>query len=252
MTRFVFASFAIGAALTATACSSNSRQATRAEYDDVAQHVGSTTSKSNSGGELASMNDAIKLSTGVMPLGLSVDVKGHINGSRLGVTLDYTLACSDAAGAKQTECNDKTDRADVSVSWNGQLVLPSLTASVDRKGAWSISGLQSKQIHLNGDGTFTFDSDVKSILHPGEATYHLAYAGEYKDVVLDTEQGPVSGTIHYAISADHTATSGSSKADGSFDIDAVLTFTGAGKATLVLDGTEHYDVDLATGIVVHI
>jgi hypothetical protein len=254
MTRFAFASASLLVAATACGGSSSTsdHQVTREEYDDVAQHVGSTTVTASGGGEVGSMTDAVKLSIGQMPAGLSLDIHGHINGNRLGLTYDYAVACSDAQGNKQLQCGDQTDRADVTIAWSGELVIPNLSTMIDRHGAWQLTGLTTGQAHLNGDGNFTFDSDVKSIFHPGESKYHLSYDATYEDVVIDKSNGPLSGSIHYTIAANHSETTGQSQSQASFDVDAELTFTGNGKATLVLDGDQKYTVDLSTGAVVHV
>jgi hypothetical protein len=249
MTRFAFA-LTSAATLLATACtSSNDHTPTAQEYDDLAQHVGSTTATGNGGGELASMQDALELSIGVMPLGLSLDLQGHVNGSRAGLTYDYQVTCTDAGGTKLATCGATTDKADVQVAWNGMLALPHLSATIDRKGHWTLAGLTTTTPRLDGDGSFTFDSDVTSILDPGaHATYHLTYDAHYDDVVFDASHAPVSGEIHYTVHAQHMDANSS----GAFDVDAVITFTGNGHADLVLDGDHHYTLDLATGVVIKV
>jgi Putative Ig domain len=252
MTRFGFVSLIAVSALSLAACSSNDHQVTAQEYDDIAQNIGSTTAHGGGGGDVGSMKDVIQLSLGTMPIGLSIDAKGHISGNKLGLTYDYQVTCSDASGAAQATCGKTTDRADIQVAWTGNLALPNLTASVDRHGEWKLAGLQSDKITLDGDGTFTLDADVKSIVRPAEATYHLAYQGSYAAVVFDTvQQAPVSGTIHYAIAAKHTETAGQNTSTATFDVDAEITFQGGGKASLVIDGSQHYTIDLATGVVIH-
>ena len=255
MTRFAFG-LTCAATLVAAACtssSSSSRTPTAQEYDDLAQHVGSTTSTGSGGGELASMKDALDLSVGVMPLGLSLDLQGHVNGARAGLTYDYQVTCTDAAGNKLATCGATTDKADVQVAWNGALTLPHLSAMIDRKGHWTLSGLTTQAPALDGDGSFTFDSDVTSIFDAGaHATYHLTYDAQYEHVVFDASHVPVSGDLHYTVHAEHMETSSSGSASGAFDVDVVVTFTGDGKADLALDGDHHYTLDLATGVVIKV
>jgi hypothetical protein len=253
MSRFAFVSFVTIASLAAACSSSGDHQPTAQEYDDVAQQVGRTTSTGGGGGEVGSLHDAVAISLGTVPLGLSLSLDGHIDGSRLGVDYDYQVTCKDASGTPLATCSAATDRADVAVAWSGTLVLPDLTASVDRHGAWTLTGLQTDRVTLDGDGRFSFDSDVKSIFRAAESTYHLAYDASYDAVVVDKTSGnPIAGTIHYAIAAAHTETAEGTTTTSSFDVDAEVTFTGDGKASLVIDGSERYTIDLATGLVIRI
>jgi hypothetical protein len=135
------------------------------------------------------------------------------------------------------------------LSWSGSLDLPNVSASVDRTGDWTLSGIQSGTPTFAGEGTFSFDISVTSIFRPVTASYHLDYDATYNNVKLDATHRPVGGSVHYAISAEHTVTGTRGSGSGSFDIDAVVTFASDGTATLSLDGSRHYQVNLATGVV---
>ena len=241
MNRFTFA-LALATTVTVAACSdSNDRAPTAQEYDDVAQQLGTTTASSHNG-ELASMQDAFSLALGVTPLGLALDSHGHIGGSRGDLTFDYQVTCTDVTGVALPACTDATNTADVTLALTGSLALPNLSLTIDRHGHWTLADLKTASPKLDGDGSFTFDSTI------GQATYHLTYDAHYDAIVFDAQHTPVSGEIDYTIHAQHMNAAG----NGSFSLDAVITFTGDGHATIVLDGTAKYSLDLATGVVIEI
>src|SRR5262249_50385825 len=146
-------------------------------------------------------------------------------------------------------CDATTDRAELTVSWSGMLNLSHLQASIQRSGDWTLSGIQSGTPTFNGQGTFQFDLAVQSVFRPVTATYHLDYAAPYQQIGLNAQHRPVSGSIHYSIAAEHMVTNGGSSSSGSFDLDAVVTFHANGTATVVLDGTHTYQLNLETGVV---
>lgn len=219
-------------------------QATEDEYNDVAQAIGSTTSTGNGGGEVGSFSDSATLATGQMPPGLSASGSGHFAGTHLGLDYDYQITCSPAP------CGAATDSAEVKVSWSGSLDLSNLQASIDRSGDWTLTGVQSGTATFAGEGSFSFDIAVQSLFRTANASYHLDYDATYSAVRIDVAtRRPVGGSIHYQISAQHDASGPNGSASGNFDIDAVVTFAADGTATLTLDGSHHYTINLANGIV---
>ncbi len=228
---------------------SGDHQVTQDEYDDVAQAVGTPAATGGGGGELGSMSDSADLASGVMPAGLAVSVSGHVTGTRLGLSYDYQLSCTNLAGQALSVCDATTDRAEVTLSWSGMLNLSHVQASIQRSGDWTITGLQSGTPTFNGNGTFQFDIAVQSIFRPVTATYHLDYAASYNQIGIDAQHRPVSGSIHYSIAAEHMVTNGGSTSTGTFDIDAVVTFHADGTASIVLDGSRTYQLNLSTGAV---
>jgi hypothetical protein len=238
--------------LWAFACggSSSSNAVTQDEYDDVAQAVGSTAAPGGGGGEVGSMSDSAALAAGNMPAGFAVNVSGHVTGTHLGLSFDYQLTCSNLTGQLLTVCDPTTDRAEVSLAWSGMLDSTNVQASIERTGDWTLTGLQSGTPTFNGQGTFTFDIAVQSIFRTASATYHLDYAADYNAIGINAQHQPVSGTITYSIAAEHMVTSGGSTSTRTFDLDAVVTFHSNGTATIVLDATHSYNLNVSTGAVV--
>lgn len=237
----------IVAAATSISCVED--KPTEEEYDDVAQAIGSTTATSNGGGETGSFADSAKLAVGQMPAGLSLAGNGHVLGQHLGLDYDYQITCKDAGGALLALCGPTTDSASLKLSWSGDLDTPNLSASVDRTGDWTLSGLQSGGATFNGEGTLTFDVSVTSIFRPVTRTYHLDYAASYDAVKIDASRHAVGGSIHYEISAEHTVMGRAANSDRKLDLSADVVFNADGSASVTLDGTHSYKLDLETGAV---
>lgn len=252
MTRAHFFTLsAFAACLSLYGCTDDNTQTdvpTKQEYDDVAKSFGSVVAADGNGGEVSSLHDASDLAVGVMPFGFSLDAQGEINGNRLGLEYSYALTCRDATGTEQDVCDETTDSADVSVSWSGDLSIPpTFMSQVSRSGQWSLTGITEDSATLEGDSSF--DLDVSFMNDSTSRAYHLSYSGQYDGILI--ERGPfrvVGGTVTYAIDAErHEAYGDAGTVDKTFRIDAVLTFHADGSATLVLDGTYTYDLDVSSG-----
>ena len=239
--------------LATAACSSTSKQATPEQYDDTAQAIASTTATGGGGGDVASMTDSANIALGTMPAGFTLQADGHIQGSRLGVNYSYAITCKNLAGATLAACDHTTDQATVDVSWSGSLTSQYLDASVSRDGTWTVTGLQTDTATFSGDSNFSFDATVRSIFRPGvTATYSFDANASYNAVKISTQQRQViDGSASFDLTAHSTVTgAGSGNADASFDVHAQITFHADHTASLVLDGSRHYSIDLTTGAVV--
>lgn len=251
---FLTASF-LACTVSAIGCSDNGegpvdRTPSDLQYNDVARSFGAVVAANGQSGEVSAMHDATDLSVGIVPFGLAIDASGEFNGTRLGVSYNYSVRCKDAEGNTMDVCNATTDSANVNVEWSGELSSPpEIVASVDRSGMLSITGIQAGVATLNGDSSFELDSTV---MNDGVTTdYHFSYSGNYDDVRIQRSPHRIlGGSIRYRISSDNSVEGldGGTVATN-FDIDAVLTFDGEGHATIVLDGTHTYDLNLVTGSV---
>ncbi|HEX2690535.1 MAG TPA: hypothetical protein VHN14_28160 [Kofleriaceae bacterium] len=240
-----------------TACSSSSKP-TPEQYDDTAQAIATATATggsggtSSSGGDVAAMADTVSLSLGVVPQGITVMGNGSFQGSHLGVNYSYSLTCKSVAGVVGV-CGPTTDQATVSVAWSGNLTSTNLDASVNRTGNWTITGLGSDTATFAGDSSFMFDATVRSIFRPGAtATYSFDASASYHAVRLSTQDHKViDGSASFDVTAHSMVTgAGSNDSSASFDVHADITFKADHTATLVLDGSQHYSLNLDTGIVI--
>jgi hypothetical protein len=235
---------------TAAACTS-SHQPTREEYDDTAQAIASTTATGGGGGDVASMVDSVTIALGAMPSGFALSGDGQFRGSRLGVDYSYSIACENLAGAPLALCDRTTNEATVNVAWSGSLDTQYVDASVDRDGTWTITGLQTETATFDGDSSFSFDATVHSVFRPGvTATYEFDASASYDAVRISTQLRQIlDGSASFDISARHTVTGSRNDVDAEFDVHAEITFSG-GTAALVLDGSQRYSINLASGVVV--
>jgi hypothetical protein len=239
-------------ALSIAACSTSSTP-TRAQYDDTAQAIASTTATSGGGGDVGSMTDSVTIAQGAMPTGFTLMGDGHFQGTHLGLDYSYSIVCKSAAGAVGP-CAPTTDQASVDVAWSGNLATTYVDASVTRNGSWSIAGLQSDTATFSGSGTFSFDATVRSVFRPGaQATYSFDASAAYNAIKISTQDRQVvDGSASFDLTA-HAQVSGTNHdSDASFDVHAQITFHADHTADLVLDGSQHYSLNLTTGGVVRI
>lgn len=241
----VFAAGAIGCS------SSNTSKPTASDYDDVAQSLSVVVTAQGSGGETGSIAASASLANGVTPANVSVNAQGTFDSASAGLNYQFSLKCTDAKG-QANACGSATDDATADVTWTGNLTLPDLTASVERSGQYTLTGLQTGTATFNGAGSFTFDSQFTSLFRNAQVKNHLSFSSNYSNVTFDESAKHVTGgTIHYTIDATRDASSSSGTKDVNLAIDAEVAFQKDGSALITLDGTAQYKVG-ASGIVVKI
>lgn len=267
MTRITL--ITLGLSLTACAASPSSSTtttpATSADYDDVAQTIASSTVTGSGGsgsdagslgaGDAIAIRDAVSLARGSMPLGFLRDHDGdehHFHGDHMGLGNAFTITCKDAAGAVQTACDKTTDSATVELKMTGNLMTPNFTASIDREGTWTITGLTTATATLDGSASFSLDTSIKSIFHMGvTSTLMFDNTAAYKAITVTTADREITGgSASFEVKAHRTVTgtaNGSNDVDKSFDVHAELTFNADHTATLVLDGMHTFTIDLHSG-----
>jgi hypothetical protein len=246
-------------ACTASPTSSTTTPATAADYEDTAQTIASSTVTGDSSGlnfgDMIVFRDAVSLARGHLPLGFVRGSDGHCRGDHMGVGHDFTVACKDAAGATQTACNSMTDSATVTVKLTGSLQTPNMSFSIDREASFTITGLQSATATFDGNSSFSLDTSLMSVFHQGvTSTLMFDATAAYKAITVTTaDQMITGGSANFEVKAHRTVTgtgsgSGSNHdVDKSFDVTADLTFNADQTATLVLDGTHTFKIDLKTG-----
>lgn len=248
----------LGLSMAACTASSTTSPATEQDYEDTAQAIASSTAASGrsggglGGGDVIAIGDAVSLARGVLPLGFLRGSDGHFRGNHLGVDHNFTVTCKDAAGAVQTACDKTTDSATIELEMTGNLDTPNLTASIDREGTWTITGLQSDTASMDGNSSFTLDTTMKSIFHEGvTSTFMFENTAVYTAITISTADRQITGgSATFDVKAHRTVTGtemGAHDVDKSFEIHAELTFNADHTATLVLDGTRTFTIDLRSG-----
>jgi len=255
----------LGLSLAACSSSTDTQPPTSADYDDTAQAIASSTvTGRNAGGgggggggdtgagDVIAMRDAMNLAFGRLPIGFALHGDGRFHCNRMGVDNSLTVTCKDAAGATLAKCDKTTDSATVDIAWTGKLETPNFTATVDRQGSWTITGLQSDTATFNGDSSFSLDSSFTSMFRPGETgSATFSNTASYDAITIATADREITGgSATFEVKAHRTVTGspmGKHDVDKSFDVTAVLTFNADHTATLVLDGTRTFTIDLETG-----
>jgi len=259
MSRISLPTFAFSIA----ACTSSSPTSppSAADYEDAAQIISSSLVTSNDsgraglgirGGDLIVFADAVSLARGRLPFGFAREDDRHCHGNLLGVDHAITITCKDAAGTELAKCDSTTDSATITLNQTGTLQTPRLTASVDREGTFTITGLQSDTATFNGDSSFSLDTTLMSVFHPGVTSTLMSDAtSSYDSITFTTQDRQITGgSASFELSAHRAVTGtpmGSNDVDKSFDVTAEITFNDDQTATLVLDGTQTFTIDLTTG-----
>jgi hypothetical protein len=247
MKPLLCASFSCAAALVA-ACSSDDTISDE-DYDDVASALASTNRPQGGsrGGELGAMVDLGILARGGAVPGFSLSGNAWL-GNRLGLSYRYELACHDTEDRSQLVCNDETDVAYVDVVLSGMLDLPFLHLQLDRMGDWTVTGLTTNAASLDGSGLMQLETRVERT--DTTAMYELTYGADYRGITLARgEAWPRAGSIEYAIEVERTRTTSGTTDTRHFTLDARLNLAAGGRAMLTLDGSQHYQLELDSGVV---
>jgi len=230
--------------------------ASRQEYDDTAQAVSSTTVPGGNGGDVGAMADALALASGAKVPGLALQSDGRFHGQRLGVDSTFMVSCKDSAGTVLAQCDATTNEATVTLSWSGNFHTSLLDATVMRDGMWTITGLQTATATFSGDSSFSSDSTLKSVFRPGTTvTYMFDTMATYTAIQIDTKKREIiGGSASFDVSGHHTATGSGTgdPVDAGFAIHAEITFHADHTADLVLDGAQHYTINLMSGTIVRV
>jgi hypothetical protein len=145
-------------------------------------------------------------------------------------------------------CGPATAIATMTGTWTGHLRLPRLTISVTRTGTWTLSGLQTPTVTLAGTSHVDLTSQFASASDQNHKDLTLVVDATYQAVTADrASRIPSGGDIEYAITGMRSHATQGMTDNQSFTVDATLTFHGDGTATLVVDGTRQYEIDLVTG-----
>jgi hypothetical protein len=259
MKRITLVTLGLSFAACTSSSSTTTSPATAADYEDTAQTIASSTVAGDSSGlnfgDIIVFRDAVSLARGRLPLGFVRGGDGHCRGSHMGVGHDFTVACKDAAGSAQATCDSTSDSATVTVKLTGSLQTPNLSFSIDREANFTITGLQGATATFNGDSSFSLDESLMSVFHQGVTSSLMFDAtAAYKAITIATADRTITGgsasfevKAHRTVTGTGSASGSNHDVDKSFDVKADLTFNADQTATLVLDGTQTFKIDLKTG-----
>jgi len=195
---------------------------------------------------------AVAMSLGVTPPGFSMLAEGRLFGRRLGVDYRFVMTCKDALGVAGL-CGPTTDQATVEVPWSGTQTSAHADAVVSRGGTWMVTGLQSGTATFSGNSTLSSDASLRSVFRSNvNAMFSFDAQATYNTILVSTQQHQViGGSATFQIWAHDKTTdpNNGGDVDVTFQATAELTFHADQTAALVIDGTERYTIDVATGAV---
>ena len=213
-----------------------------ADYDGAAMSIGVSMVEN-----LFAMNDSVILSFGGTPDGFTRVSNEEVFGTRAGVTYHYSYFCADDNDIHLAVCDANANHNHVTLTVSGDLEGSlsgmSLTA-IDEGAKWQVRDLKVAKPRVGGTGHMAFSNHVEA---DGSA-YDVSFDGTYDHVRFQPTGGlPYFGTITFA-AVIHRNRPGVDPAERDYAVGANLVFTDT-TATLTLDATFNYSLDLATGVV---
>ncbi|QQR91545.1 MAG: hypothetical protein IPJ88_07440 [Myxococcales bacterium] len=225
-----------------------SEEPTSDDYDDIAAGVAAIVA-GDQGSDTESMQDAVLLSDGETPEGLSTaNLQGSSAGTRGSLNYSYEVHCTDFQGNLLDICDAEiTDFAEISVNWDGNINTERYDATVSRDGNWTLSNLQGDTVLFNGEGSFYLESSFTGLFLQTTRTFIFDYLATYENVSYERSSGLfVDGTATFDIRAERTRSNAFSDVEAEFNVMAVITFQSDGNASIVLDGKRSYQLNTAT------
>jgi hypothetical protein len=237
------------ALLACAACSSG--DATTADHQDQIQVAGTIAANASLTAEPAAFDVLTNLATGIVPEGLSIDGAGRFTGDHGGLVIDGTITCLDLGTSTQVPCGPNTVNATVDGTWTATLELPRIKVAITRSGMWTLTGLDTPIVTINGSAHAVLASTFASASDKNHKQLTLTTDATYQSVTVDRASGtPTGGDIEYAITGQRDHTTPGTSTTATFSVDATLTFQPDHSATLVIAGGEDHSsfhVDLDTG-----
>ncbi len=240
--HLVLPQLGLAAMLLGSVACSGVDQPTQQDYDQVAQAIGPLVAQDvGAGGALSTITASArgKSAGAVLP-----ETRTAAAGD-LSWTID--VKCSDAAGAAQDVCNELTDSAIATASFDGEIALPNYQASVSASGTWTLAGLQSTEVTATGDADLTASSTFTPRWNNETRTFDLDLAKSYDLTFPVGDVAAVHGSLHSSVDVQRTRSGGRFEVDRHFAIDVAVELPGDGTAIVTLDGTARYLVNLQTG-----
>lgn len=231
------------------ACSSGDD--TTADHQDQIQVATTIAANSSLTAEPAAFSVITDLATGILPQGLSIDGTGRFTGEHNGLVIDGTITCQDLGTSTQTPCGPNTVNATIDGTWTATLDLPRVKAAITRSGQWTLTGLDTPTVTVNGSAHAVLASTFASASDQNHKQLTLITDANYQAVAVDRASAtPIGGDIDYAITGQRVHATPGTNTTATFTADATLTFHPDHRATLVVAGGDHrgsFEVDLDTG-----
>ncbi|MBV8757127.1 MAG: hypothetical protein JO257_07635 [Deltaproteobacteria bacterium] len=214
------------------------------DYDDLA----TTLAGAMRAQEVLAMQDGVNAAYngGTLPNFTSPQA-GELTGQRGSVSYDYMFHCEDQAAHDNFTCGPASNHIHWMATINGPVMIDALSFSEFKLTTkWTIYEIYLNKPQVEGYDHLLLDSNLST----DGTRFQLTVDGNpFGHVRLDPQPTlPFQGDVTYAISAKRTRATANPTVR-TYTVAATVTYTGPGAATLVLDGTHTYDIDMSTGAV---
>jgi len=214
------------------------------DYDDLA----ATLAGAMRSQELQAMVDGVNAAYGGGALpGFTSPQPGELTGQRGSVSYDYMFHCEDQQANDNFTCGPASDHIHWMATINGPVMIDALSFSEFKLTTkWTIHEIYLDKPQVEGYDHLLLVADLST-----DATkFQLTVDGtNFDHVRLDPMPTlPFAGGVTYTITAKRTRATATPSVR-SYTAAATVTYTGPGAATLVLDGTHTYNIDMGTGSV---
>jgi len=214
------------------------------DYDDLATTlVGAMRST-----QLQAMVDGVNAAYGGGQLpGFTQLQPGELVGTRGSVRYDYMFHCEDQQANDNFTCGPDSDHIHWMATIDGPVMVDTLSFSEYKATThWTIHEIYLNKPQVEGTDRLLLVADLAS----DGTRFQLTVDGtNFDHVRLDPQPTePFAGGITYAVTAKRTRATANPTVR-SYTAAATVTFAAGGQATIQLDGTHTYRVDMASGAV---
>lgn len=265
--RAPLAALACAAALFLSGCSGsnpvNPSGFTQTDADDIASQAG----QAMTAGVLTNVDATDGASAGVSGTGAArFDPSGRAGSFAQAETtftsggVTYTLGVTfyDADGNQLAGYGPLASRMQVTTRATGAFSGQQFAASLGESGTLDVTGLEAAKDTLVFNGTCADSVDAAFQSLDGLRTRYfrwrsgavLAAANLLKN--RQTNPYPLSGTLTYTVHAVRYGSNQLATVDRTWDATVVIVFDGTATPALTVNGVYHYQVNLATGVVVRL
>lgn len=210
------------------------------DYDDLAMTLVDAIRST----QLQALQDGINTAYGGGQLpGFTEIQPGELVGTRGDVRYDYMFHCEDQLAHDNYTCGPASNHIHWMATISGPAAIDQLTfAEYKLSSHWTIRNIYLNKPTVEDTDTLRLDATLAT----DGTRFQLTANGTFDHVLLDPQPTePFGGGISYAVTVTRTR-AGQQR---SYTATAVITFTGPGVGTVVLDGTNTYNIDMNTGSV---
>ncbi|HEV7556213.1 MAG TPA: hypothetical protein VGO00_12185 [Kofleriaceae bacterium] len=195
---------------------------------------------------MTAMIDGMDIGYAIPIPGFTNPTPGEFSGTRDTGTFDYIYHCEDDAGNDNFTCGPTANHVHVAATIAGSTTIDNMTLSEDKVGShWTVRNISAGAPQYEDTGRFL----ITCTLGSDGTRFQLTLDGTWNEVRFDPEPAttlPFAGNIVYTMTGNRHRAAATPP-----DVDLTgtwtMTFAAGGQATIAIDPTHNYAVDLTTG-----